>query len=437
MIKTYPGDLLTTKCLAEIENKLGWGNSNNWSKADFEELSAIIQAETGVTLSVTTLKRVWGKVKYDNKPTVTTLNTLARFSGFESWRAFVQQENQKLNVIAPPFKERAEVKEEIQAPVKQSNKQKTHIRIFGIITGLFSVTFFSFFIFSHSPKKRLVIDPSKFEFSVNKVVTEAVPNSVIFKYDASSAPSDSVFISQTWDTRRKILVSKNKTEYSSIYYYPGYFRTKLIIDSQVVKEHDLMITTAGWLALVEQSPIPVYFTKNEFLKNDVAEISAGNMESHNISMEPRAPKLRFFNIRDMGDLQNDNFSFETTIKNDFNKGSATCQSVQILIQCKDDIIIIPLSAKACVGDLSLYFAGKEVTSKDADLSKFGCDLNEWTTLRVECKNRNVHLYVNNQEAYSLTFDHLPTGIVGFQYRFEGVGAIKNTWIANKNVNYNF
>ena len=64
MIKTYQDDPLTAKCLSEIEAKLGWGDSNNWSNADFEELSLLIQAETGIKLSVTTLKRVWGKVKY-------------------------------------------------------------------------------------------------------------------------------------------------------------------------------------------------------------------------------------------------------------------------------------------------------------------------------------------------------------------------------------
>jgi hypothetical protein len=437
MIKISPAESLIDKCLTGIEARLGWGDSGNWSNADFEKLSEVIQDKTGVALSVTTLKRIWGKVKYDNKPTVTTLNTLAQFSGFESWRVFVQQEEQQIDVVAEPVGEQPVLKIEQPPALQQTHKRKPFVRVSGVIAGLLLVSLFSIYLINNIPKRQAVIDPDKFKFSVNKVVTEGVPNSVIFNYDASAAPSDSVYIVQTWDIRRKTLVPKDKKEYSTIYYYPGYFRTKLIIDSQVVKEHDLMINTNGWLGLVEQSPIPVYFDKKEFLKDSVAEITTANFESHNIPMEPVTPQLRFFNQRDMGDLQNDNFSFETTLKSDFHKGSAACQSVQVLIQCKNDIIIIPLSAKACVGNLYLYFAGKMVTSKEADLSKFGCDLSEWTTLRVESKNRNVRLYVNNQEVYSLTFDHTPTGIVGLQYRFEGTGAVKDTWFSGQGKTYRF
>ncbi|HEY1056610.1 MAG TPA: hypothetical protein VGE24_15795, partial [Emticicia sp.] len=77
-------------CKKLIEEKLGWGNSEKWTNQDFEDLSQRIFEATAITLSPTTLKRIWGKVKYDSAPTVTTLNTLAQFIGFEHWRAFRQ-----------------------------------------------------------------------------------------------------------------------------------------------------------------------------------------------------------------------------------------------------------------------------------------------------------------------------------------------------------
>src|SRR6185436_20572241 len=98
MTTTTPEGIMIGRCLAAIEKKLGWGDPANWSKGDFEKLSEIIQEKTGVTLSLTTLKRIWGKVKYDNNPTVTTLNTLAQFLGHENWRCFVQQETGSVKV---------------------------------------------------------------------------------------------------------------------------------------------------------------------------------------------------------------------------------------------------------------------------------------------------------------------------------------------------
>src|SRR5579859_7673358 len=73
-------------CKRLIETSLGWGDSASWTNEDFDSLSDRIFERTSVSLSVSTLKRIWGKVKYDSSPTTATLNALARFAGFEGWR---------------------------------------------------------------------------------------------------------------------------------------------------------------------------------------------------------------------------------------------------------------------------------------------------------------------------------------------------------------
>ena len=111
--------------------------------------------------------------------------------------------------------------------------------------------------------------------------------------------------------------------------------------------------------MAETGADPLYFKKEEYQKNDRIEIDKNILKSYNLSLNPIPPKIRFFNQRDLGDLMNDNFTFETTLKNEFSGGSNACQYVEVLIQCKDDIIIIPLAAKACAGEMHLYAAGKE------------------------------------------------------------------------------
>jgi hypothetical protein len=258
------------------------------------------------------------------------------------------------------------------------------------------------------------------------VLDKGLPNSVVFNYDASKAKTDSVFIVQTWDIRRKTLVSKQSKSHSAIYYYPGYFRTKLIADGIVVKTHDLQIATDGWLPLIEAEPNPIYLTKKDCVKNNIIEVTEQTLKANNLGLLPVAPKVRFFNQGDFGDLMNDNFTFETKVKSGFKGGSNACQSVEVLIQCKDDIIIIPLCNKACIGNLILNVAGIQLDSKSVDLSKFGADMSQWVHLMVVAKNKHVQLFVNGVEAYSLTFPNVPTGIVGVQYRFNGIGVVKDT-----------
>lgn len=408
------------KCLELIESKLNRGKSSEWTSYDFEKLSDDIQKDTGVILSVTTLKRLWGKLKYGNIPTTTTLNTLAKFAGYKDWREFIQRMAAEHSSI----------------PILENLPSEMVVKKAGIkwkywLPGFFLLLIISYVIFLSSPKTKASVDKSIYKFSSNKIKTTGVPNSVIFSYDAAAAGIDSVFISQSWDVTRKAAVSRQQNTYSAIYYNPGYYRAKLIIGKQIVKEHDLMISSGGWLATIYKGDdVPLYFKKNEVLKNHKIEVNEEVLSKYNVPLQPMLPALRFYNVRAMGNLKNDNFIFETTLKSNFHQGNAACQRVEILILCKDETIIIPLCSKGCVGDLSLYAAGTTVESKQADLSKFGCNLDQWVQLRVESKNRYMHFFINGEKAYSLNFFSKPAAIVGVQYRFNGTGAVKNTKFSN-------
>ena len=71
-----------------LEKSLGWESSDTWSEYDFEKLSEFFFSKTNTRLSLSTLKRLWGKVRYNSTPTIATLNVLARALDFEDWRAF-------------------------------------------------------------------------------------------------------------------------------------------------------------------------------------------------------------------------------------------------------------------------------------------------------------------------------------------------------------
>ena len=84
-------EFLIEKAIALFESKTGWGDSDEWTNRDFVILSEKIQERTRVALSHVTLKRIWGKVKYDSLPNTHTLDTLVQFLGYENWRDFKSQ----------------------------------------------------------------------------------------------------------------------------------------------------------------------------------------------------------------------------------------------------------------------------------------------------------------------------------------------------------
>ncbi|MEJ0104517.1 MAG: hypothetical protein WDO19_19000 [Bacteroidota bacterium] len=404
-----------------IEEQLQWGESTGWSNYDFEKLSNRVQEKTGVTLSVSTLKRIFGRVNYKSAPSLTTLNTLTQFAGFEDWRSFTYSLAEEPST--PAIIGSSPVIEKI--PPIQKERHLSFARIILPAAGIVLLGFITINFFSVKNKR----DLAAFKFSSKTILTEGLPNSVVFDFDASAAgDKDSVFISQTWDTRRKVLVNKNDKHHSSIYYYPGYFRAKLMIGNEIVREHDIQIKTDGWLGLIEAEwgKEPLYFKKEEIIRQHEIAIDEPLLKKYNINLLPQPPAIRLYNQQDIRGITTDNFTFQTELKSDFASGANACQRIEVLLQAKEDILIIPLVNKACVGDIYLVAYGFYTNSKKDDLSGFGCNPHEWTKLKVTCKDRHMQFFINDKEIYAADITRPPAEIVGVQYRFNGVGAARNT-----------
>ncbi|GAA0558601.1 hypothetical protein [Chitinophaga japonensis] len=407
---------LLRRCCALIEQQLGWGGSDDWQQQDFEALSDRIAAETGVVLSVSTLKRVWGKVKYGNLPSTTTLNTLARFAGYAQWRDFRQQQAASLNAAGkqPPATTTPAIPGKTAGPRWR--------RAWYIAAALLVLLLTAGWAYLRTTKDAAAVDARRFRFS-SEPLAGGIPNSVVFHYDAAAAGSDSVFIQQSWDPRRRFRVPANGHTYTSMYYYPGFFRARLIVGDRIVKEHDLLIPSNGWLTAVEQEPVPVYFSRGETIHDGMLYLPPALMESRNIRLQPQTPVTRYHHIGDFKGLMNDNFIFETELRSAYSQGSAVCQRVTLVLHCAGSAFMIPLGIPGCVAEMGLFVAGTEVTARHADLSGFGCNMNEWVQLRCEARNKQVQIWVNGKKAWSGAFTANASRIVGISYRFEGTGAV--------------
>ena len=400
-----------------ISNHLGWGNHENWKNKDFEDLSEKIFEKTNVQLSAVTLKRIWGKLKYDSAPTVNTLNTLAQFVGYETWRDFRNQSNQ------PSVHESSDLPL-LYEHIESKNNQLNKIIKYGAIAGLLiiiGVLFLSFI--TGKSVKRSELSSDDFAFSSKKVITTGVPNSVIFEYDASKSPSDSVFIQQSWNKDLSTQVPKNQNQHTSIYYYPGYFKAKLVVGDKIMKEHDLFIQSDGWIPFVEQKPVPIYLDSNDLKKDGIMGLSIENIKSYNIQLQPNTPVVRYSNVRDFGSITSDEFILETSIRSEYNIGAAVCQKVWVSILCEGSAITIPLSKKGCVSENSLFVLGESISGKSNDLSGFGVDFDDFVVMKSVASRSQILFYVNNEIVYQVKNPLLNYKIVGIVYRFQGTGTV--------------
>ena len=436
-----------TLCLQLIEQKLGWGSSADWATQDFERLSEKIALQTGVMLSISTLKRIWGKVKYESAPTLSTLNALASFLDHENWHVFKQKSmgspavestiGETSTVETPAVliheAETEEVEEVKLAATEVVSKSSGRLsrKLWWTLLGSLVILISAFIIFSYYSRK-----PDKpshdFEFS-SRPISHNIPNSVVFTYEASGSLTDSVYIQQSWDSTRRVAVNKNGKSHTSVYYEPGFFQAKLVAGNRIVKEHPLLVPTDGWLGLISTQEVPVYLKPSEFIEKDMLNLAATTIEEHKINMEPSPPVIKYYNVGNFEAVPVRDFSFTTKIKQQYKTGAAACQFSWVVLMTDGMPVAVQLSQKGCVSELNMMDGKEMVSGKTHDLSAFGVDFSQWVQIDCKSNGKNIDYLIDGKLAYSSV---LPSGnmkIVGLAFGFRGTGAVKAVKLYKSNV----
>jgi len=412
---------LISKTKNQIEKKLGWGDSLDWTNQDFLALSKKIQDELQIAVSHVTLKRIWGKVKYTSLPNTFTLNTLVQFIGYEHWRDFKIKNGGTSNGLAgSPTPSR------VPHPKGKKSLRPLVTLAIGLAIGYF-------IWFGMGSKKE--IDGNDYSFHVKKTLEKGVPNSVIFDYDATKAPVDSVILQQSWDVKRRTKVSKDAHQRTLIYYLPGYFEAKLVVDEKIVKEQGILIASDGWLAAIDASPMPVYFKKEDVMVNGQMALSIDKLQGQNIRLAPQPPLVSYLNVQDFGAIYSDDFVFEAALKNDYKDGAAICQKTNIYLLCEGMAVGIPLCTKGCVSDISLFFSGFDAPGKQVDLSAFGVDFDDFVRVRIESAQGKAKIFLNDKLAFEIDHDIVRSKIIGIDFVFQGTGSVDYVKLENERVKF--
>lgn len=457
MIKNEPS---LEKCRQLIEASLHWGDAAAWTNEDFDNLSERIFDRTAVRLSVSTLKRIWGKVRYESSPTTATLNALARFAGFAGWREFLQQHAERTAAGNVPVAEGQAVStgsdsapSALGSPVSPAPRRRLLLTSIIVSAVVILIGLLSLFGSRSRPEVGPEVDaasgpesgpgsnsqgvgglaPVKFE---HKNTSDDLPNSVVFYYDVPSPDGRSVIIQQSWDTSRREIVPANGKEHTSLYYYPGYFMAKLIVNGEIRKECPVFIKTKGWKGIIAGKPLPVYLTAGE-IGGPGAEIGAKEMEHPSaLSISPAVLQQKtgaalfnntwvdFTNVREFEGIPADHFTFSTTLRNTSPVEQCLCRKVKINILGTESAIIIPLSDKGCISDINLLTGDQGISGKDHDLSAFGCDFRDFQRVKCTVEDHRLKIMLNDKLIFN-TEQSLSIGeVVGIRISFEGAGEIR-------------
>jgi hypothetical protein len=435
-------------CKALIEASLEWGHSRDWNNADFEALSDRISAKTEVRLSMSTLKRIWGKVRYESSPTAATLNALAVFLDCRDWRDFKKKNATAalagatgvgvgVGAATAAAAARGATSASTMTGAAARKRPMSGLRWLGLMTGAIASVWLLYGMVrvltaaspgaaDPSPAVPGVANPSRVRVVFKShATTEDLPNSVVFDYDASGFQSDDVYIQQNWDTARRDKVSGNGKQHTSIYYYPGYFAAKLVVNGSIVAESPVFIQTKGWKGILGTKPFPVYLSERDIRKQGYLGVTGSLLQQKLGSAIFNDTWMTFTNVRTFDGVKGDDFALETTLRNTSSVESSLCRKVTIKILGTDGAIVIPLSTKGCIADLNLLTGGRWISGKDTDLSAFGCDFTQFQHLYCQTHAGRLLIRINDVVALDVAETRSIGEVIGLRLEFEGAGEIKD------------
>jgi len=430
------------RCREMIEQALNWGPSSHWSNLDFDNLSEKILEKTQERLSVSTLKRIWGKVRYDSTPTLATLNVLARFLDYENWRDFhfrttadrrpqPTDHSNPLNTHSnAPLNTTANVSSAGSPPQTVHRRPWTSPARMRMFIGTAAAMLVGLFVFLFVRGKTPPVDESGVTLTSRKVSDE-LPNSVVFTYDIGNLPADSVFIQQSWDPRRRERVSPTGKHHTSMYYRPGHFLAKLIVNDVIKKEDTVFIKTKGWKGIIDGDiNTPVYLGETETQQPGGMGIDRDMLRDKIKTSIFTNRWTVFHNVREFDGLDHQNFTLDMKLRNTATVEECLCRKVSITLLQKGSAIMIPLAAHGCISDIDLLTPTRYLPGKTNDLSAFGCNFPDFVQVRCQVAAGIFSITLNNNIVLEEKITQPLAELVGIRIGFEGTGEIQYVQLAS-------
>ena len=391
-------------CLLKIEKKLNWEESSCWKESDYIKLSEIISEASDISISSHTLKRLYGKIKYNEhyKPQQATKDALSKFLGFTNWANFILHQK--------------------KAKKSKTKKQKSSFILVPIVLIILSLFLF---LFSQKPSS---LKQQNFSFNITDSIG-TVPFTVTTNYDPTKNNSDNLLIDFNFTHPimgpQIIKLNKNKPLTNFTYQIPGSYKIKLKNNTDTLITKNILALSNGWDSYVlHEGNINKFWIDNRIPKTkpkDSLYYSSDEISSHGIKISP----VYFIANRLFKEfkINGDNFEMEARFKNSIASGGITCYDFILKLFCKNNTNHIKLMEDGCSQFSGIKFGETKASGTYNNLSSFKINLNDWNTLSIVVKQKHVKVFINKKLIYNNSYTLSNGEIVGIENLFKGSGIL--------------
>jgi hypothetical protein len=406
--KTNGEHALVNICMEELCKKAGFADSKNRVQRDLVYICERIESQTGVLISLSTIKRLLNG-QFSRLPQIATLDAIAVTAGYQNWQDF------KVTKSQVPVRNGSGLTENIQTPNKHNFSFNARAYVW---TALFIMAAIFFWAIMTTGKSGLS-NIDKARFSAKKVTGNDIPNTVVFSYNIDSVQADSFFIQQSWDRSRRIRVYKHSYTLTDIYYEPGYHTAKLIADDKIIKTFDVSIPTNRWFFYAKEGIAkgqPKYILAANGFRNGLLKLTTDDLLKNKIDIQKENVFLNVY-FPSIIESSSDNFVLKFRIKVDVLKNDP-CPYFATEVFCQRYFMFFTSTLKGCASELFGQFGENVLNGKTSDLSALGSDVKNWQNVEFKVVSKNVSISINNVKVFSSGY-HNSCGLI------TGLGFISN------------
>lgn len=403
-------------CKKRIEDKLDWSNSSQeWKQRDYLNLIALLENKTGISLSLSTIKRLWHK-NYQGTPHPSTLDALAKFLDHEDWLSFQKFEKSNITdtiATTPPHQ-------------KTAPQHQTLILLSSVLLLVLAALFWVFSLKTEKDQNGTSVADHEIIFTAQTSKSKGVPNTVIFRFDLSNITADSFFIQQSWNPFNKERISKEDSVLTSIYYYPGVHTAKLIANDSIVKETTVRVYSKEWIAAIrygEQDLVPTYLNLGVTKGSPNLSVTEQQLSAHNQDLNEEMFLSYSYVDTFSTKVSGDDFTLSLKLKGD-SLLNLTCPRIGIMTIGEHETHTISLIDRGCTHQAFVKFGEVVKSGRNTDLSNFGITNYEWQAITISVQKKIGRVYLHDQLILEVPYLKSIGEIIGFNIYFAGTGQIE-------------
>ena len=377
----------------EVETFLKWGESSFWHNQNFKSLSEQLEEASGISISVTTLKRFFGKAKYESKPSIATLNALTQLIGYEDWQNFVYTKK-SINKTQP----------------SKTSKARSYILI-GIIAFLslliISVLYFYF------NKKKLKVATSKDEitFKVENRI-DSFPGIMRFKYDFSNINPEAkpnirlYYNDNILDT---IPLSQQDRLEGTLWKhqapFPGLYDVVLFDGDKEVIRDEYFSYTSNWICMPNSKdrrskikfPLSPYKNGICSLTDSLKDIYTQEDNLDKYTFAYHHPKLR--------EVSSTDYTLDFKVKNSgMQLKDNMCSILYLTIFYEKGYLSFNILRKECSTHARIFSKTAIYSGQQMDLNMLTVNMDNWHKVHITSKNGKVKIEVGKKKAIEIPAD---------------------------------